>query len=93
MFKGAVRGREIPEFRQGEQQLRLLYIQRRELIRRPGESETLTAAEHDLPLPFSGETERDRLAVVRQVLRCQCRRRGEHRRRLRLQREAPHLGW
>lgn len=92
MRAGDLRRREVTKFREGERQLRLLYIRRRELVGHPGKPEALFAAEHDLPLSLPGQAQRNRLAVVRQVLRRQrgsCR---EHRHRRRLQREAFDMG-
>lgn len=68
---GAIHRRETDaEFRrEGQRQLRLLYIELRELVGYAGKSKALLAAEHNVPVPFSRPTQRNSLARLREVLR------------------------
>lgn len=78
-YIGNLRRRKISEFRERKRKLRFLYIRWWEFIGDSGKPEAFFTTEHHLPLSFSREAQRNRLVIVRQILRRQrgsCR---EHR--------------
>lgn len=90
---GVIRGRAFDrQFRvEGQGEVRLVRHELRKLVRGAGESKTLAAAEHDVPISLPGQAQRDRVARLREVLRGCDRPDRSWGHEYRVQRQTPHL--